>query len=163
MNRLLEATVANQSKVSDVNVISKNRQNPQRNTGKAIFSYLLYKKHFLILCTFIFLLCACDSQEKKDAVGKYNLTSITGIPGVTPSLFEYNYIIFKDDGFYELKNKVEDVVTEQTGTWYITEGVIKARPYMSANTQEISKANDVLTMSFDDDGVMVTMEFTKEK
>lgn len=72
----------------------------------------------IVVClVMIFSLGACRAPE--DICGTYNLVSMSGIPGVTVSTYEYNRITLEENYEFEIKNKAYGVVTKQTGEWDI--------------------------------------------
>lgn len=83
----------------------------------------LFKKLFTTL-TLLFVLfvslTGCASAPS-DMVGKYNLTSLSGVPGVTASMYDYNYIILNDDYTYKIENKFQGIVTKQEGEWEVND------------------------------------------
>lgn len=58
--------------------------------------------------------------------GKYELESIKGLEdkGVTKDSYEYNYILLKADGHYEIKNKINKKKTSKKGVWYVEDGKV---------------------------------------
>lgn len=78
------------------------------------------KKALSLILVFAFCmicLCACGGGSAT----RYNLTEVEFL-GVTPDLYEYNYIEFNDaNGTYVLENKVASngVVTRQTGKFTV--------------------------------------------
>lgn len=130
------------------------------------------KKNFkwvlmVVAALLMFSLFGCVSQEEKDAVGKYNLTSISGISGVTVSSYEYNYIELKSNKTYHIENKVGATVTQQDGKWSIKDEKITLKITSGATTAtaEYKIANNVITMT---DSIVVsgttynvTMKLTK--
>lgn len=125
-------------------------------------------KRFTVLAVIVLtglMFAACGlSDAEKELVGKYNLSSITGIPGVSVSSYEYNYIDLKSNGKYELKNKVESTVTEQTGKWSYADGTItfKVSNMSTSVTEEYSVIDGKIVITLSTDGMNVRMEFTRE-
>lgn len=76
-------------------------------------------KKFIVKVLMVFVMVFSLSSCRAPGVicGKYNLVSISGIPGVSLSSYEYNYIILNDDYTYELENKVNGIVISQNGEW----------------------------------------------
>lgn len=70
----------------------------------------------IITFTLLFTLAACGNDEH---AGRYNLTSITGIPSVTADSYDYNYIELDNRGNYTLENKIYGTKTSQTGEYEV--------------------------------------------
>ncbi|MFW5838413.1 MAG: hypothetical protein ACOC1L_02840 [Bacillota bacterium] len=70
----------------------------------------------IITFTLLFTLVACGNDEH---AGRYNLTSITGIPSVTAEDYDYNYIKLDSRGNYTLENKIYGTKTSQTGEYEV--------------------------------------------
>ncbi len=77
----------------------------------------------VLLCMCVLMLAGCNSDNEppysSDNEGVYSLVEITGLSGVSVSSYDYNYIALNSDGTYELKNKANGVVSEQTGKYSI--------------------------------------------
>lgn len=73
----------------------------------------------LLLVTMVIALVVMTSCTKTGYEGKYNLVSISGIPGVSASTYEYNYIELRSGKKYVIENKVNSIVTSQKGTYSI--------------------------------------------
>ena len=71
---------------------------------------------FVMFFFVMFSFTACNFAPK-EMVGRYNLTEIKGIPGVSVNTYEYNYIELKSDLTYHLENKAFNQITAQDGTW----------------------------------------------
>lgn len=59
----------------------------------------------LLLVTMVIALVVMTSCTKTGYEGKYNLVSISGIPGVSASTYEYNYIELRPGKNTSLKIK----------------------------------------------------------
>lgn len=60
----------------------------------------------------------------KEYFGRYDLSEITGVNGITADSYEYNYIELKSDGYYVIANKFKKKKTEQKGVWYVENGKV---------------------------------------
>lgn len=77
-----------------------------------------FKKFIVkVLMVFVMVFSLSSCRAPRAICGKYNLVSISGIPGVSVISYEYNYIILNDDYTYELENKVNGIVISQNGEW----------------------------------------------
>ena len=74
-----------------------------------------------VLMCLVMLLTFASCKAPAEMCGRYNLTSISGIPGVSVSTYEYNYIELYDDYSYTIENKIYGTVTTQTGEWSIND------------------------------------------
>lgn len=124
-----------------------------------------------------FMLCAvavlalsfagCASAEEKAVVGKYNLSKVTGLTGVTASTYDYSYIELKANKTYHIENKVNGITTQQDGKWSLKGETItfKITSLATSQTEEHTLADGVLKMSGSTvvSGTTYTfsMEFTK--
>jgi len=146
---------------------SKNAARLKSLTSKINFSFLWSGKIFLIISTFIVLLYACNTEttEERNAIGRYNLTSITGLDGVTASSYDYNYVTLMKGGKYEIKNKINGIVSEQFGEWSLKEGTLTTKTSTGSTTvtEENTLENNVITFKINTRGLNLTMELTKEK
>ena len=83
---------------------------------KRIISLLI---SVLLLISFATLFTSCDSEETYDET--YNLVAIN-FANITVDQYEYNYIKFNTEkGIYKVQNKVNGIVTRQTGDYYVND------------------------------------------
>ncbi len=83
------------------------------------------------------MMCVCMLTGcKKGVEAKFNLVEINGIPGVTASSYEYNYIVLHKNGKYEIENKIGSAVTKQSGTYKINDDEITFITKVGAATSE---------------------------
>ena len=117
----------------------------------------------LICLSFAFAACGLD-ESSKEAVGTYNLTSITGIPGVSASSYDYNRIILKSNKTYMLENKVNGIETKQTGKWELDGNTLKMTTTVGATsvTDTCSYSDGKITITTNQQGYDVTLVLTKE-
>ncbi len=71
---------------------------------------------FIVTFALLFSLAACGNDEY---AGRYNLTSISGIPNITAESYDYNYIELDNRGNYTLENKIYGTKTTQTGEYEV--------------------------------------------
>lgn len=123
----------------------------------------------LMSICFMMLLCLVGCS-KSEVVGKYNLTSISGAPGLTASLYEYNYVELKGNGSYYLENKVKNnsTITSQKGSYEIDEELTKLTLITKNGNTEVkeianyNKERHTFTLRTSLYGYNITMVFTKE-
>ena len=122
---------------------------------------------FLMLIVMIFTVSSCSAP--KEMVGKYNLTKITGLMGVSASTYDYNYIELNGDYTYHLENKVYGQVTAQDGTWTYTEETKELTFVCKVNESTYSKDIAIydaeaktFTISSTIQGYSISMTFTLE-
>lgn len=113
----------------------------------------------------VIVLTGCGlTDEEKEVVGKYNLTSVSGLAGVSASAYDYNYVELLSNKNYKLANKYSGIVTEQTGKWAYADGevtfTIKSGTTSVKETYKLS--NGVLTISATLEGKTITMVYNKE-
>jgi len=103
------------------------------------------------------------SEEELAAVGRYDLTSITGIPGVDVDSFEYCYIELKSNGRFDYKIKFNFVneISEQSGNWSLNGRVLTFTVRMGNQniSSEYSLVFNVITIHDPEDGI--TFRFTR--
>lgn len=122
------------------------------------------------LCLMCLTCCSTKlSDEEKAAVGKYNLTVMTGHPNVTADSYTYSYIELKDNKKYYIENEINSTVTKQSGSWKLSGGVITftIRSGLSKSTEKYTLENDIIaidTTLTDDEGTVYNIhtEFKKE-
>ncbi|MDY4788166.1 MAG: lipocalin family protein [Bacilli bacterium] len=124
---------------------------------------------FMSIC-FVMLLCLVGCGKDSEVVGKYNLTSISGAPGLSVTLYEYSYVELKSDGSYYLESKAkgDSTITSQKGTYEIDEELTKLTLITKNGSTEIKEIADynkekhsfTLITSLGD--LKITMVLTKE-
>ena len=71
----------------------------------------------IVMCLVMLFSFSSCRKAPEEMCGRYNLTQISGVLGVSVSSYEYNYIELYDDYTYSLENKIYGTVTAQSGTW----------------------------------------------
>lgn len=123
---------------------------------------------FTILFMMIVTLASCGSKVPSEVVGKYNLTEISGIPGISVSTYEYNYVELKSNGKYYLENKVYGTVTSQEGTFEIndemTELTLITKNGSTSVKETASYDKETYTFVLEEgiEGYTISMTFVKE-
>jgi hypothetical protein len=105
------------------------------------------------------------SCAKSEHVGKYNVTSISGIGNIS-EIYEYNYIELKKNGDYYQTNKVKgtDTVFEQTGEWEVDGETITI--ITKSGSQKITETGTIkdgkITLTAQIGGSTLTVVWEKE-
>lgn len=98
--------------------------------------------------------------------GRYDLTEISGVSGVTADSYEYNYIELKNDGYYVIANKYKKKKTEQKGVWYVEEGKIyfESSRFLGfvKTTDSGNITGDTITMTIENNSNKITLTLTKK-
>ena len=103
------------------------------------------KKWILSLCTCIIMilsLTGCNRYHPKEVCGKYELSYVSGLPGVSVSTYDYNTIELKSSGKYILENKVYGVITSQKGTWSINKELTIIEMTTKQNSTKVTEEID---------------------
>lgn len=123
--------------------------------------------NFMLFIIMMFSITSCVAP--KEMVGKYNLTKITGIPGISASSYDYNYIILNSNYTYELENKIQGVVTAQEGKWSYDETTNELALIVQLNNSTSSKDIAIynmeeksFTLSTTIEGYTISMTMTLE-
>ena len=122
----------------------------------------------LMVFVMIFSLASCRAPE--DICGKYNLTSVSGLPGVSVSTYQYNFIVLNDDYSYTLENKANGIITKQEGNWSIndemTEITFVTYSSLAQSVTEVYQYDidaKTLTVALKMQSYDIKMVFTKEE
>lgn len=127
-------------------------------------------KKFIVKVLMVFVMIFSLSSCRAPGVicGKYNLISISGIPGVSVFSYEYNYIILNDDYTYELENKVNGIVTSQKGEWSLNSAMNEITfvtyPSLAQSVTEVYEYNieaKAITFALEMNSYDVVMVFVK--
>lgn len=98
--------------------------------------------------------------------GRYDLTEISGVNGVTVESYEYNYIELKSDGRYVIANKYKKKKTEQKGVWYVEERKVyfESSRFLGfvKTTDSGNISGDTITMTVENDANRITLTLTKK-
>lgn len=121
----------------------------------------------MIACLALLLtFTGCASKENKEVAGKYNLTKMTcvNLPDLNASLYEYNYIILKENGKYEIENKAAATTISQVGSYVVdgTKITFMTRDGCRKVKEEYIIENGVIKMNVTINNYYVVMELTKE-
>ena len=134
---------------------------------------------FIMFIVMMFSFTACDlsflsaltaKEAPAEMVGKYELTDIEGLYGLTPDLYEYNYIELEKDYTYHLENKAYGTITAQDGNWSYDEELseitftttINESTY-SKDVAKYNKEEHSFEVSSTIEGYKITMTFTLKK
>ena len=129
------------------------------------FKKIILKVLMCLVMLFSFVSCKAPAEM----CGKYNLTSISGIPGVNAASYEYNYIMLEDDYTYVLENKIYGTVTAQTGKWSYDKETSEITFICQVNSSTYSKdiaiydqENKTLTITSTIESLTIKMVLTLE-
>lgn len=110
----------------------------------------------------LFALTSC-AKNTTEYAGRYDLITAKGIPGVSASTYEYNYIDLSDKGKYHIANKVNGIVTEQSGTFSVKDGTItfvtKANGAKVTEEYDYDVENKTITMKLSQQGYNIEMVY----
>lgn len=97
--------------------------------------------------------------------GRYDLSEITGVNGVTADSYEYNYIELKSDGYYVIANKFNKKKTEQKGVWYVENGKVYFESARFLGFVKTTDSGDIsgnqITMTVESNSSKITLILTK--
>ncbi len=97
--------------------------------------------------------------------GRYDLSEITGVNGITADSYEYNYIELKSDGYYVIANKFNKKKTEQKGVWYVENGKVYFESSRFLGFVKTTDSGDIsgneITMTVESNSSKITLILTK--
>ena len=97
--------------------------------------------------------------------GRYDLSEITGVNGITADSYEYNYIELKSDGYYVIANKFNKKKTEQKGVWYVENGKVYFESSRFLGFVKTTDSGDIsgnqITMTVENNSSKITLILTK--
>jgi hypothetical protein len=122
----------------------------------------------LVICMIILIACSGKSTgpssqglsaEEYAAVGTYELTAISGAPGVSVDMYDYCFIILSNDGKYLMMVKAGVNENKLEGNWSLRNEVLTFRTRIGNQTavEEHTLRNYQITMR----DLGITLVFTK--